>query len=199
MIVFLFFPENRIWHYMQIISLRDSLHEMSNLFSGKNKKKYFKMLSAENFTHVQSMKSPPSINGINSPSLVFLSFRGVGVITVIWTVPALFINEGLYRWEMDASSREVTRTWKYLSFLGGCSQKKEFFCKFWKVSNTLEATSCLEKLSPFSTLQQNQCMQSANYTIWVKLLRHLGRVFLDCLKKKIGTVFTQSIGTTYLS
>ena len=30
MLFFLFFPENRIWHYMQIVSLGDNLHEMSN-------------------------------------------------------------------------------------------------------------------------------------------------------------------------
>ena len=29
-IFFLFFPENRIWHFMQIVSLGDNLHEMSN-------------------------------------------------------------------------------------------------------------------------------------------------------------------------
>ena len=30
MIFFLFFPENWIWHFMQIVSLGDNLHEMSN-------------------------------------------------------------------------------------------------------------------------------------------------------------------------
>ena len=50
MIFFLFFPENRIWHFMQIVSWGDNLHEMSNpVFWGK-KDKYFKLLSAENFT-----------------------------------------------------------------------------------------------------------------------------------------------------
>ena len=29
LIFFLFFPENRIWHFMQIVSLGDNLHEMS--------------------------------------------------------------------------------------------------------------------------------------------------------------------------
>ena len=29
MIFFLFFPENRFWHFMQIVSIRDNLHEMS--------------------------------------------------------------------------------------------------------------------------------------------------------------------------
>ena len=29
MIFFLFFPENRIWHFMQIVSLEDNLHDMS--------------------------------------------------------------------------------------------------------------------------------------------------------------------------
>ena len=35
---------------MQIVSIGDNLHEMSNQFSKKNKEKYFKMLSAEIFT-----------------------------------------------------------------------------------------------------------------------------------------------------
>ena len=30
MIFFLFFLENRIWHFMQIVSSGDNLHEMSN-------------------------------------------------------------------------------------------------------------------------------------------------------------------------
>ena len=30
MLFFLYFPENRIWHFMQIVSLGDNLHEMSN-------------------------------------------------------------------------------------------------------------------------------------------------------------------------
>ena len=31
-LIFLFFfpPENRIWHFMQIVSTRDNLHDMSN-------------------------------------------------------------------------------------------------------------------------------------------------------------------------
>ena len=47
------FPENRFWHYMQIVSTGDNLHVMSKPVSGKNKEKYFKM-SAEIFT--QSVK-----------------------------------------------------------------------------------------------------------------------------------------------
>ena len=35
---------------MQIVSTGDNLHKMSKSVSGKNKKKYFKMLSAETFT-----------------------------------------------------------------------------------------------------------------------------------------------------
>ena len=55
LVVLLFFPENRIWHFMQIVSLGDNLHEMSYPVSWeKKKKKKFKMLSAENFT--QSVK-----------------------------------------------------------------------------------------------------------------------------------------------
>ena len=48
---FLIFLENRMLHFMQIVSTGDNLHEMSKLFSGKNKKKiYFKILPAEIFT-----------------------------------------------------------------------------------------------------------------------------------------------------
>ena len=46
---FIFFPKHRIWHYMQIVSNGDNLHEMLNPVSGKKKKKYFNMSSAENF------------------------------------------------------------------------------------------------------------------------------------------------------
>ena len=46
----LFFPENRIWFFLGKLSM----HEMSNQFSGKNKKKYFSRLSAEDF--IQSAK-----------------------------------------------------------------------------------------------------------------------------------------------
>ena len=50
-IFFLFFPENRIWCFMQTVSIGDSVDEMSNwVFWKKYKKKYLKMSSAENFT-----------------------------------------------------------------------------------------------------------------------------------------------------
>ena len=38
---FLFFPEKRIWHFMQNVSSGDNLHKMSNLFS----RKYMKIIS----------------------------------------------------------------------------------------------------------------------------------------------------------
>ena len=40
-IFFLFSPKNKIWHFRQIVSSGDNLHEMSNLVTQKNKKKYF--------------------------------------------------------------------------------------------------------------------------------------------------------------
>ena len=55
-IVFLFFPENRIWHLMQIVSncklspLETIFKKFQILLSGKITKIYFNMLSAENFT-----------------------------------------------------------------------------------------------------------------------------------------------------
>ena len=41
MIIFLFFPENSLWYFLQTVYMGDSLHEMQILFSGINKKKYF--------------------------------------------------------------------------------------------------------------------------------------------------------------
>ena len=46
LIFFLFFLENKIWHFMQIVSLGDNLHEVSDLIFLE---KYFKMSSAEIF------------------------------------------------------------------------------------------------------------------------------------------------------
>ena len=50
MIFFLFFPENRIWHFMQIVSNGDNLHDMSKSVFWEQQEKYFNMLSAEKFT-----------------------------------------------------------------------------------------------------------------------------------------------------
>ena len=77
--IFLFFPENRLWHFLQIVSLGDSLHEMSNLFSGKNKKKNisFKM---SNILH--------KFMNVEFPRAGFVSvFRGQqGVYCVTFTL-----------------------------------------------------------------------------------------------------------------
>ena len=48
--IVLIFPENKIWHFMQIVSNGDNLHEMSKPVFLENQIKYFKMVSAENFT-----------------------------------------------------------------------------------------------------------------------------------------------------
>ena len=52
LIISLFRQENRIWHSMQIVSngMETICMKCQNLFSGKNKKTYFNMSSAENFT-----------------------------------------------------------------------------------------------------------------------------------------------------
>ena len=55
-IFFLFFPENRICHYVQIVSYGDNLHVMSKpVFWGKWEK-YFEM-SAEIFTQSATFNS----------------------------------------------------------------------------------------------------------------------------------------------
>ena len=56
MIFFIFFPENRTWHFMQIVSTGDNLHEMSHRVSWEKKEKDFKMLSAEIFPRVLCVK-----------------------------------------------------------------------------------------------------------------------------------------------
>ena len=55
-ILMIFSPENRIWHFMQIISLGDNLHVMSKPVFWEKQEKYFKMVSAENLPRVLSVK-----------------------------------------------------------------------------------------------------------------------------------------------
>ena len=57
MIFFLDFPENRICHFMQIVSSGDNLHEMSKPFSEKSKKKYFIMLSSKFYQECKALTS----------------------------------------------------------------------------------------------------------------------------------------------
>ena len=47
---FLFFPENRIWHFMQIVSSRDNLHETSNPVFGEKIRKIFQNVVCWNVT-----------------------------------------------------------------------------------------------------------------------------------------------------
>ena len=54
MLFFLFFSRKQVLTFMQIVSIGDNLHEMSKPVFWANKKKYFSMLSAENF--IQSAK-----------------------------------------------------------------------------------------------------------------------------------------------
>ena len=50
MIFYLFFPENRIWYCMHIVSTGDNLHEMPNPDFWEKLDKYFIMSSPEIFT-----------------------------------------------------------------------------------------------------------------------------------------------------
>ena len=52
---FLFFRENKSWHFMWIVCQADNLHEMSRLFSEKKKKKKNnkKLLSAAVVIHIK--------------------------------------------------------------------------------------------------------------------------------------------------
>ena len=44
-----FFPENRVWHFMQAVSVGDSMHEMSNPVFWNKSEKYFKTLFVDFF------------------------------------------------------------------------------------------------------------------------------------------------------
>ena len=55
---FLFFPENKLWHFMQIVSWGDNLHEMSKAyFLGKKKKKKEKKIQNVCWSYFPSMLS----------------------------------------------------------------------------------------------------------------------------------------------
>ena len=54
-ILFLFFPENRLWHFVQIVS-SDNLHEMQSWFSRENKKYISKWCLLKCSPSMQSFK-----------------------------------------------------------------------------------------------------------------------------------------------
>ena len=47
---FQFFPENRIWSFLQTVSIGENLYEMSNPVFWEKQEKYFKISSDEMFT-----------------------------------------------------------------------------------------------------------------------------------------------------
>ena len=59
LIFFLFFPENRIWHFMQIVSSGDNLHAMSNPVFWENKKNISKCRLLKFLPRVLSVKVMP--------------------------------------------------------------------------------------------------------------------------------------------
>ena len=84
-IFFLLFPENWLWHFMQIAFSKDDLHEMSkhikqticmkcqSLFSGKNKKNIINLLSAEFAQRVVKVKQRSLCNNCNKDYQTFHS------------------------------------------------------------------------------------------------------------------------------
>ena len=50
LMIFFFFSENKVRHFMQTVSLGDSLHEMSILVFWIKSDKYFKLLSVDFFS-----------------------------------------------------------------------------------------------------------------------------------------------------
>ena len=50
LVKFSYFPENRIGHFMHIVSIGDNLHEMSNPVFWEKYEKYFNKSYAENIT-----------------------------------------------------------------------------------------------------------------------------------------------------
>ena len=66
--IFLIFSENKIWQFMQIISRRDNLHDMSDpIFSGKQGKIFCFL--------VQVLPSVLSVKGYQFPWLWHDSFK----------------------------------------------------------------------------------------------------------------------------
>ena len=57
---FFLFLENRIWHFMQIVSLGDSLHKYQILFSTKNKKNINSLSPAESAHSLVSVSQCPN-------------------------------------------------------------------------------------------------------------------------------------------
>ena len=76
-VFFLFFLENRIWHFMQIVSLWDNLHGVRFYFLGKIRKNIINMSSAESAHSMVSVKILWPINTNN---------------TSIWLVTVLRFN-----------------------------------------------------------------------------------------------------------
>ena len=56
--VFLILQENRIWLFMQIVSLGYNLHDMSNALFGKKQEKKIKLSSREILLSMLSIKAP---------------------------------------------------------------------------------------------------------------------------------------------
>ena len=50
LMIFLFFPENKFWHFLQIVSWGNNLHEISKPIFLEKWEKYFKMSSTEIIT-----------------------------------------------------------------------------------------------------------------------------------------------------
>ena len=44
--IFYFFPESRIWYFMQIVSVGDNMHDMSKPAVWEKYEKYYNMMSA---------------------------------------------------------------------------------------------------------------------------------------------------------
>ena len=63
-IFFLLFPENSLWHFMQIVFVGDNMHEVSVYFPGKNKKQNISKCRLQKFLPKHSTREL-------SPSLYF--------------------------------------------------------------------------------------------------------------------------------
>ena len=59
---YFFFLENKLWHFMQIVSSGENLHEMSSLFSEKNKKTIISLTSVEFAQRVVKIKKSSDVS-----------------------------------------------------------------------------------------------------------------------------------------
>ena len=111
-ILMIFSPENRIWHFIQIISLGDNLHVMSKPIFWEKQEKYFKMVSAENLPRVLSVKDMVLKVWTNETKCSYFCY----VCLVIQ------LDENYWTWLDEIIA--FNWAWKYIKINVACHEKR---------------------------------------------------------------------------